>query len=599
MVRFLLTSLLVLATTTPAVAQETDAESVDDLFATTMTTVVVLPDEAAIAVTHEYRFTNGTVDGAFTGFFETLPWDATDVVATSRGVELPAVGIPARDGFSEWLVRFPEPLEPAEERDVVLTWRRAGLTSDPNDLEYVGPNVIAIAPYAVEHRASSRLRIEIPGRFDVVEAGELDVRQDDDLLVIETAEADIAEGYVAVPIVLEAPDRFSRSTVAGTEITIATADPLSTWLADDFEVVLDGLRAAIPLDPPGPVEFRQGYTGGAPSRVGADGVLVLPFDADAAVAGRAYAAIWLATIDFADDDLRLALADGLADRIAADAGLPVPPRSGAWTSAIDALVSVSDESTVSTVVAALDAGVPAYAGVDDEFSDAPVDWRRLTDVFQHVGGVQAAPAAMRLSATGEQLTELARRDAALIDYDALAERAAPWAMPPMLRDAMAAWDFDLMTERQGSVSDLVVARDEMIAAAESVELEIGPYVQAEFERSAISADDSWTLLVEQREALDVVAEALRLDVGDRGLLSSLGMWGLDADATLDRIVDDWNAGDFDAATHDAEELIEDYEASVGRGTLRLVAPLAVLSAAALAVQALLRRRRERREPAQP
>ena len=126
----------------------------------------------------------------------------------------------------------------------------------------------------------------------------------------------------------------------------------------------------------------------------------------------------------------------------------------------------------------------------------------------------------------------------------------------------------------------------MIAAAESVDLEIGPYVQAEFERASLHTDDAWALLAEQREALDVVAGALRLDVGDRGLLSSLGMWGLDADVTLGRIIADWNAGDFDAATHDAEELLEDYEASVGRGTLRLVAPLAVLSVVALAVQTL-------------
>lgn len=599
MVRFLLTSLLVLATTSPAVAQEAEAEGIDDLFATALTTIVVQPEDAAVVVTHEYRFTNGTVDGAFDAFFETLPWDATDVVATSGGEELPAVSIPGREGFSEWLIRFPEPLDPGGERDVVLTWRRSGLMSDPNELEHVSANLVAIAPYAVEHRATSRLRIEVPGRFDVVEAGGLDVQQDDDRLVIETGEAATAEGYVAVPIVLEAPDRYSRSSIPGSEITVATSDPLSTWLVDDLGTLLDGLGAAIPLDPPGPIEFRQGYTGGALSRVAADGAVVLPFEAESVIAGRAYASAWLATLDFTDDDLRLALSDALADRVAADAGLPVPPRTGPWTSAIDALVLVSDESTLSTVIAALDAGVPAYAGVDDEFSDAPVDWRRLTDIFQHVGGVQAAPAAMRLSATGDQLSELARRDAALADYEALAERAAPWAMPPMLRHAMAAWDFDLMAERQGSVSDLIVARDEMIAAAESVELEIGPYVQAEFERATLDADAAWTLLGEQREALDVVAEALRLDVGDRGLLSSLGMWGLDADATLDRIVDDWNAGDFDAATHDAEELIEDYEASVGRGTLRLVAPLAVLAVAALAVQALLRKRRDRSGSAQP
>jgi hypothetical protein len=325
----------------------------------------------------------------------------------------------------------------------------------------------------------------------------------------------------------------------------------------------------------------------------------LPFDTNAVIAGWEYADAWLATIDFEDDELRLALAGALADEIAVDANLPTSARGGVWTSAMDALISVSDERTVSTVITALDAGVPAYAGVGDKFSDAPVDWRRLTDVFQHVGGVQATPAAMRLSATVEQSNELARRDAALMDYEALAERAAPWAMPPVLRTAMAAWDFDEMAERQKSVSDLIDARNEMIAAAESVGLEIGPHVQAEFERAALRADDVWTRLVEQRKALDMVAEALRLDVGDRGLLSSLGMWGLDADATVVRILDAWNAGDFDAAAHDAEDLIEAYEASVGRGTLRLVIPLMLSALGVTAVQVLRLRWRNRQGSGQP
>ncbi len=595
MVRFLLTSMLVLATTQPALAQPADTGAGEDLLGESMTTVVVVPDEGAILVTHAYRFTNSTTDETFTGFFETLPWDATDVMATSGGEELPLVATPARNGFSEWFVRFAQPLTPTDEQHVELTWRQDGLTSEPNDLAHVSQHLVAIAPYAVEHRAVSQLRIEIPGQFEVVEVGDLVVAQEADRLVLQTPENDRATGYVAVPIVLEAPDRFSRSPVPGSsgDITIATIDPLSSWLKDDLGVLLDGLRAVVPLDVPGSIEFRQGYTGGAPTRTADDGAIVLPFGTEGVIAGREYAAAWLASIDFEDDALRVALASALADDVAARANLPVSGRSGAWTSAMDALVSLSDDRTMSTVLSALDAGVPAYAGVGDEFSDAPVDWRRLTDVFQHIGGVPATPAAMRLSATIDQSNELAQRDVALVDYDALAERAAPWSMPPLLRDAMTAWDFDEMAVRQRSVSDVVIARDEMIGAAESVGLEIGPHVQDEFERARLGTDEVWSRLAEQRKALDMVAEALRLDVGDRGLLSSLGMWGLDADATLVGIVDAWNSGDFDAAAHDAEELIEAYEVSVGRGTLRLVAPLTLCLFVVTGVQTIRHRWRIR------
>lgn len=144
--------MLVLATTQPVLAQQADPEPGEGLFGESTTTVVVVPDEGAILVRNAYRFTNGTVDETFTGFFETVPWDATDVLATSSGEKLTLVATPARDGFSEWLVRFPKPLMPAEEREVVLTWRRDDLTSEPNDLAHVSANLVAIAPYAVEHR---------------------------------------------------------------------------------------------------------------------------------------------------------------------------------------------------------------------------------------------------------------------------------------------------------------------------------------------------------------------------------------------------------------------------------------------------------------
>ena len=165
----------------------------------------------------------------------------------------------------------------------------------------------------------------------------------------------------------------------------------------------------------------------------------------------------------------------------------------------------SGEATMRTIISGLESGAPAYTGADDSFIDAPIDWRRFTDVAEHLGGVASAGDAMRLSADLEQSAELDARAAALVDYRALEDRAAPWFLPPLLRDAMADWAFDEFRAEQASVSDLIVARDEMVASADLVELEIGDQVQREFERATDSMDETWTLLVEQREALDGVA----------------------------------------------------------------------------------------------
>jgi len=582
--------MLVVASAMPAAAQEDEAD-IDDLVGEVDTLVEVDPAAGSVVVTNHYRFVNPTDDEAFTGFFETLPWDAAEVTAvTGEGESLSVIGTPARDGFSEWLVSFSEPLQPDQALELALSWRREDLTSAPEAFGLVSPDLVALAPYAAEHGDSSSLTIEVLGAFEVVEAAGLVIEQGAETVTLST---NAAEGYVVTPIVLEAPDRFGRTRAfaSGLDITVAVPEGFAGPSADRVESLVADLAEWIPLEAPAPLEFRLGYTGEEATRVTADGAIVLPVDAEDVVVLRIVADRWLASLDFVEIELRRAFSASIADRVASAAGSPLPARQGAWTTALDALVSVSDASAVTTVVAALGAGVPAYAGVDDEFVDEPIGWQRFTDVYEHIGGVQATPAAMRLSVSADRLAELDRRDVALIDYRALEERAAPWALPPLLRTAMATWDFDTAATEQGPVSDLVAARDEMIAAAEMVDLEIGPFVQDRFEAADGSMDEAWELYVEQRETLDVVAEALRLDGGERGLLSSLGMLGRDADDALAEVVTDWNTGDFEHAAHGAEELIEEYETSVGRGTLRLVLPLAGLVAVGLAGQALLRRRR--------
>ena len=585
--------MLVLASAMPVAALEDEPE-LDELIGEVATFVEVDPSAGNLVVTNDYRFVNPTADEAFTGFFETLPWDVAAVSAvTASGEALIAVGTPARDGFAEWLISFPEPLQPDQALELSLTWRRDELSSTPEELDLVSPDLVAIAPYAAEHHGTSSLTIEVLGEFDVVEGEGLLVERGDEMVTLSTTEV---EGYRAVPVVLEAPDRFgrARATAAGLDVTVATPEGFRGLSVERIETFIADLSEWIPLGAPAPMEFRLGYTGDEAWRVTADGAMVLPVEAEDVVALRIVADTWLASLDFVDPELRSAFAAAIADRVAAAAGAPLPARRGPWTTALEALVSVSDSSTVSTVVAALDAGVPAYAGVGDEFVDEPIGWQRFTDVYEHVGGVQATPAAMRLSVAADQLIELDRRDVALLDYRALEERAAPWALPPLLRDAMAAWDFDAAAAHQGPISDLVGARDEMITAAEGVSLQIGPFVQDRFETADEAMDRAWELYVEQRETLDVVAEALRLEGDERGLLSSLGMLGRDADGAIADVVTGWNAGDFEHAAGRAEELIEEYDTSVGRGTLRLVLPLAALVAVGLAGQALLRRRRARR-----
>ena len=114
MLRFLPAVVAIFATQVPVGAQEAPngAGSIE-LLADVDTVVDVEPEAGVMTVSNHYRFENPTVDDGFTGFFEILPWDATDVVAEAGGVMLSAVGLPARDGFAEWLIRFRSPSQAA------------------------------------------------------------------------------------------------------------------------------------------------------------------------------------------------------------------------------------------------------------------------------------------------------------------------------------------------------------------------------------------------------------------------------------------------------------------------------------------------------
>jgi hypothetical protein len=577
----------------PASAQEAESRAPGLVAAEAVTTVTVDPASALFTVQHTYRFSNTASDESFAGFFEIFPPAARDVTASVGGVSTTVVVAPASAGFAEWFVPFPNALTPdSGSVDVVVSWRASGLAGDPDAFDRVSEGVVSIAPYAVGRGAEAELIVEIPGDFDVVVADGYDLTTTDTGLELR-ARRSVEDQYVALPVVVEAPDQYVRRSIDGPiDLTVATPEGPSDWLGDDLGPLVEELARWVPIDRPEAIEFRQGYTGGADLRRAEEGAFILPLDASPAVALRAIAIAWLDPLPFDDPAFRFDYAAALADRVSTSQGVAVSPRFGRWVIAMTALASVSDADITATVLTSLEGGVTAYGGTGDTFVADVIDWRRFTDVYELLGGIESTSDAMRLSADDEQRAELDRRAAALAAYRSLEARAAPWSLPPLLRDAMATWRFDDVAAIQVEVSDLVAARDEAVAAAVTAELEIGPHVQERFEMASTSMDAARERYKEQREALDHVAEALRLDTGDRGLLSTLGMAGRDADFQLARMQELWVEGAFMEAAAAADHLIKDYESSVGRGTLRLLGPLAALVLVIAIVRQVLGRRNQ-------
>jgi len=246
-----------------------------------------------------------------------------------------------------------------------------------------------------------------------------------------------------------------------------------------------------------------------------------------------------------------------------------------WSHTTSDLIAESDAECIRALWTALDAGVPAYGGEVDMFSSASIDWRRVVDVAERIAGIGSAEDAFRLSADDGQLVELSERRAALDGFTRMELAAAPWSLPPFVRTSIESWNFAQFAQAASVVNALVADRDAMQAEADEVGLELGDVVRQEFETAESLAEAPVELLAVQQDSLHQVAEALRLDTGDRGLLSQLGMAGRPADAQLAAMRTSWEEGEFVLAARQAERLIDDYEGSVGRGTLRLLGPLAI------------------------
>jgi hypothetical protein len=583
----------VLASVAPVHAQVISEPTQPGLMVQANTEITVDPEAGSLEVTHTYLIKHQRGRAAASEFSEVIPADAQEVEARSNGRKLTVTVLPSSEGLSELTVTFPRPLNNDEEIRVDVTWRRTVLHGSANTFDRVSLGLISLAPFAVGGTESSTLAITVPTGREIYLNDSYTVIENPDTVRFELNRSAV-DTYIPAPLVLEDPSQFLSTVVSDLprEVVLATSSGADDWLGEDFPALMAVLGRWFPRELTKPIEFREGYTGDQPVRRVTEGVYAIskPTSGTATVAAlRAVASAWMEPLSFTDPALRSEFAEAVADRVMSAQGLSLPPRSGTWVTAMTALVAVSDSSAVVDVLTALQAGTPVYPGVDDLPERGSIDWRRFTDVYEHLAGVESTGDAMRLSATLSQVTEINQRAGAVDYYRLLEQRASPWSLPVVLRRLMTDWDFQEVELLREDISELLRQRDEMITEAATVDLGIGTVVQRQFESAAGSLNETREALTEQQEALDHVAEALRLETGDRGLLSSLGMWGRSVDSQRERILDLWVEGNFVSARRQADRLVDDFEASVGRGTLRLMVPLAAISALLFAA-AWVRRR---------
>ena len=590
----LLASILSLVFAGPVLAEGSPLTQSDELATDVATVVVVDPSRFAVTTTHDYMFTNESRERDVAGFTETIPGDAAVVTAQAGQVSL-ETGLGLRGGdVMQLFVSFAEPLGPGESATVRLVLLQEAVVGLPEDLNHVSPSLVAIDPFAVGNGTGPvTLHVEIPRGFglDVIEGWDIVPGEGSTTFVRSEAVP-----YEPAPLVASNPDALQRQSVAGLDYAVRVATLLGpevdlTGLVAD---VASGLAEWLPAIPTRPVEIRTGWTGDDDVRwVGNDEatVAVVGINPSEASIARAMAQVLSAELAWADESLAGEVADAVTFawlETREFGGGAAIDRSEGWTDPLSSAFRQAGQEATAAVISAVIAGTNTYEGPGPADADIAADWRALLDAIENMTDINVS-SRFRAVASPQNTIAIDARDSARGEYSALEILGDGWAMPLMLRVPMAEWDFVTFDGRRLSVAELIEAHDVFVLLADEEDLVIGPYVRKLFEASDSTLDAAWIQLAAEESAIGPVGEALRLVTTERGAFARVGMANINVNDELDLIIEEWEAGDAEDAAHRAEELIETYEGAVGRGTIRLIIPLALLSVLAWFVRLVHRR----------
>jgi len=219
---------------------------------------------------------------------------------------------------------------------------------------------------------------------------------------------------------------------------------------------------------------------------------------------------------------------------------------------------------------------PIGPGVDLERTDGAPDWRGLLDLLADHGidatGIWATwvvrPSDARL---------LADRDAARTEYAKLADRAATWRLPRVVRDALRVWQYGQATELFASANRALDDRDTVLAAAGSAGLAVPSTMETDFEGprgfAAASAEAD-----AEMAAISAYRDAAAARPGTPNPLQSIGLWNADPNSLLAAAATAFSAGDLRTTVADAAFAGAIWTSAPEVGRNRLLAVSASLAA---------------------
>jgi Flp pilus assembly protein TadD len=214
-------------------------------------------------------------------------------------------------------------------------------------------------------------------------------------------------------------------------------------------------------------------------------------------------------------------------------------------------------------------------GPNGDLLGGAIDWRELLDLLERNTGHQYEAIWSKWIVDPQQAPLLQRRAAALSAYADTERAAGAWDLPPEIRRAMDAWQFDSALTLMSQARTILVQRDE-IASLAAVEGTTPPAtLKASFEVSGVAAASAEA--ADELAALNALAAARRAESESTGGTRALGLLGADPKADLAAAQKAFASGDTADATSLATRAKSAWDRANGTGQARIFGALAVLA----------------------
>jgi hypothetical protein len=276
------------------------------------------------------------------------------------------------------------------------------------------------------------------------------------------------------------------------------------------------------------------------------------------------------------------------------------------------------DSDLQRVWLAANKGIPAYqppglesggvagttgAPLGAELGAAPPDWRGLLDLLEEKTGKSFDDLWRTWVVRPEEAHLLDERAAAQTRYHELVSRAGAWQLPPVVRQAMRAWQFDDATQLLDAAERALDDRDSVLAAAAPAGLTPPSTLRAAFE-----ADTGFTAVGAESDAelatIGAYGEAAATRPTTVDLVEEVGLWGAAPEVDLARAKTAFADGKLRDSVEASSSARQAWLDASDLGRKRVMSMLAAAVAALVGLALLLatvrrwtrRRRRRRRLP---